>query len=115
MEWFAVVGPGDPEAHPPWSTWDLEGGFNAAMGRQNDALCVPRGTCEELCEQLPGCTSFDMHRRYARCYLNFGECTELVVNASEYDLVVKSETGGTAEGYVFGSRDTYRTVTAHPG
>merc|ERR1719487_916098 len=49
---------------------DFCSGNKGIVGKDDDAICLPLEECEELCKGEADCMSFDMHRRFNRCYLN---------------------------------------------
>jgi len=51
----------------------------------SNALCLSEPACAQVCSDLAGCTSFDMHVDKNRCFLNMGTC------ANTRDLLADSE------------------------
>merc|ERR1719359_2206411 len=62
--------------NPFMNTVDKDGNNDWCSGNSNEftthsnALCLPREECERLCDSHPDCHSFDLHRKFPRCYLN---------------------------------------------
>ena len=72
----------------PTSGWCI-GSDSVLFDPEMNAICAPREVCEELCDSLDECVSFDMHRQYARCYLNFACDAEDEVGYPGYDVFEK--------------------------
>lgn len=85
-----------------------EGYVAAVDAGGQEALCLPREQCLQLCDAEPECHSVDMHKRLPRCFLNLaapdgeaGSCLEdarsgnLEVDTS-YDLLQKEPLPGEA-------------------
>mmetsp|Transcript_59912 Transcript_59912/g.160401 ORF Transcript_59912/g.160401 Transcript_59912/m.160401 type:complete len:379 (-) Transcript_59912:32-1168(-) len=54
----------------------------------SNALCLDLAGCTAACDATTGCTSVDMHKSKARCFLNMETCTPGTVEASgEYSHV----------------------------
>jgi len=51
----------------------------------SNALCLSEPACAQVCSDLAGCTSFDMHTSKNRCFLNMGTC------ANTRDLLADSQ------------------------
>jgi len=65
-------------------------GYDETFLSEQNALCVTRATCEELCQNTAECVSIDMHKTKPRCYLNtVADCD---LQTSEfYNHAVKQE------------------------
>ena len=49
-------------------------GYEPEYAATSNALCVTRSECEALCDEVEGCSSFDMHATKPRCFLNSAYC-----------------------------------------
>jgi hypothetical protein len=66
-------------------------GFDPAFNAYSNALCIPRDTCEQYCDDLGGmCAGFEMHNEVPRCYLITDVCTDFVPS-TKYDQVTKAD------------------------
>jgi hypothetical protein len=74
-----------------------DGHYSGYDGIESNALCADLGLCQYLCDNTPGCVSFDKHKSRNRCFLNLAsECDSHEDNLAvdtHYDLYIKKEDG----------------------
>jgi hypothetical protein len=77
-----------------------DGAYSGYDSPTSNAICADQALCEKLCDAIPECKSFELHKDRNRCFLNKDDCgthtMDEVQESSTYNLFVKNpdETGG---------------------